>query len=101
MGYMLDQIGEPAMYEQLAEECAELGKAALKMARIIRNENPTPVTATEASDMIIEEAADVLICIDEVGIFGRPELAQITYEKLKRFKARWEEAELDENMGQA
>ncbi len=39
-----DMIGEPAVYEQLAEECSELAKAALKMARILRNENPTPVT---------------------------------------------------------
>ena len=92
MGYMLDQIGEPAMYEQLAEECAELGQAALKMARVLRKENPTPVTEDEASAMVLEEAADVWNCMNEVGIFGRPELAQITYEKLERFKTRWEEA---------
>ena len=92
MGYMLDQIGEPAMYEQLAEECTELAKAALKMARIIRNENPTPVTATEASDMIIEEAADVLICLEEVGAFDSSEVSRIAHAKRERFKARWEEA---------
>lgn len=101
MGYMRDRIGDAAMYEQLAEECAELGQAALKLARVLRKENPTPVTEDEARNAIIEEAADVWNCMNEVGIFGRPELAQITYEKLKRFKARWEEAELDENMGQA
>ena len=33
---MLERIGEPAMLEQLAEECTELGKAALKLARIHR-----------------------------------------------------------------
>lgn len=92
MGYMRDRIGDAAMYEQLAEECAELGQAALKMARVLRKENPTPVTKDEASAMVLEEAADVLNCMDEVGIFGRPELAQIAHEKLERFKARWEEA---------
>lgn len=89
MGYMLDQIGEPAMYEQLAEECAELGKAALKMARIIRNENPTPVTATEEQDAIIEELTDVGICAAELGLYSSPTIAM---RKQERFKARWEEA---------
>ena len=68
MGYMLEHIGEPAMYEQLAEECAELGQAALKMARVLRKENPTPVTEDEASAMVLEEAADVWNCMNEVGI---------------------------------
>lgn len=45
---IIDEIGKAAMLEQLAEECTELAKAALKMARIIRNENPTPVTEEEA-----------------------------------------------------
>lgn len=44
MGLMLEKIGLPAMHEQLAEEATELAKEALKMARILRGENPTPVT---------------------------------------------------------
>ena len=92
MGYMRDRIGSAAMYEQLAEECAELGQAALKLARVLRKENPTPMTETEASDMIIEEAADVLICIDEVGVFDSSEVARVAHAKRERFKARWEEA---------
>ena len=32
---IIEEIGEAAMLEQLAEECTELAKAALKMARII------------------------------------------------------------------
>lgn len=92
MGFMRDRIGDAAMYEQLAEECAELGQAALKMARVLRRENPTPMTETEASDMIIEEAADVLICIDEVGVFDSSEVARVAHAKRERFKARWEEA---------
>lgn len=35
---IIEEIGEAAMLEQLAEECTELAKAALKMARIIRKE---------------------------------------------------------------
>lgn len=39
---VLEMIGTAALLEQLAEESAELAQAALKMARKIRNENPTP-----------------------------------------------------------
>ena len=46
---MIEKIGKPAMLEQLAEEAAELSQAALKLARVIRNENPTPVTAMSQS----------------------------------------------------
>lgn len=54
MGMMLEKIGEPAMLEQLAEECMELGKAALKKARVIRGENPTPVTAEKADENLMD-----------------------------------------------
>lgn len=42
---MIDAIGEPAMLEMLAEEASELTQAALKASRVLRGENPTPVTA--------------------------------------------------------
>ncbi|MEI3320589.1 MAG: hypothetical protein V8R90_08905 [Eubacterium sp.] len=38
---IIEEIGEAAMLEQLAEECTELAKAALKMARIIQRESDT------------------------------------------------------------
>ncbi len=47
---IIKEIGTAAMLEQLAEECTELGKAALKMARIIRKDNPTPVTIEQAKE---------------------------------------------------
>lgn len=40
-------LGEPALLEQLAEECSELAQAALKLARKERGENPTPKTEEE------------------------------------------------------
>lgn len=65
---MVERIGEPAMLEQLAEEATELAKAALKKARVIRKENPTPVTLEEANANLIEETADVIQCIRELSI---------------------------------
>ena len=41
---MIEQIGLPAMLEQMAEETAELTQALLKYSRKLRNENPTPKT---------------------------------------------------------
>ncbi len=64
---MLDAIGIPATLEQTAEECAELAHACLKLARVLRSENPTPVTEVEAVGNLREELADVQICIDELS----------------------------------
>jgi hypothetical protein len=85
---IIECIGEPAMLEQLAEECMELGKAALRKARVIRDENPTPVTIEEADKNLIEETTDVMICLEELKLNKDP---AISYDKRKRFLTRWEE----------
>ena len=61
---IVDRIGKPAMLEQTAEECAELAHACLKEARRLRGENPTPCTAEECKAAIMEEMADVALCLD-------------------------------------
>lgn len=68
MGVMRDYIGDAAMYEQLAEESAELAKAALKKARILRGENPTPITTEEADANVQEEFSDVITCAEELDL---------------------------------
>lgn len=60
---ILDGIGESAALEQLAEECCELGQAALKLARKNRGENPTPVSTQEGIEQVLEETADVMLCM--------------------------------------
>lgn len=94
MRTIIECIGEPAMLEQLAEECSELSKAALKMARIERRENPTPVTQLEAMGKFIEEVADVTLCIDgllEYYHSDTSEISRIMRIKEKRFFQRWDE----------
>lgn len=63
---LIEKIGTPAMLEQTAEECSELAQACLKMARYMRNENPTTKNGGELTANLEEEMADVLICIDEL-----------------------------------
>lgn len=85
-----EKIGYPAVYEQLAEECAELAKASLKMARISRGENPTSATYPEVIDNLAEEATDVYLCLFDLGLMPNP---NTMYSKLKRFRERIEEME--------
>lgn len=63
---LLETIGEPATLEQLAEECTELAHACLKLARVERGENPTPKLKHECTYAVIEEVADVEICIGAI-----------------------------------
>lgn len=62
----IKNLSEPVRLEQLAEECAELGHAALKLARILRGENPTPVGEAEARERLTEEVADVMVTVDSL-----------------------------------
>lgn len=84
------KIGTPALLEQLGEECAELGKAALKEARRLRNENPTPVTEKEARENLAEEAADVMNCLVELSCiyFDVDQYGTIRARKVKRWHER-------------
>lgn len=85
----IKNLSEPVRLEQLAEECAELGHAALKLARILRNESPTPVTEAEARDHLHEEIADVLVCIYEcVTPADMEDINKRCVEKLARWKER-------------
>ena len=83
---IVERIGLPAMYEQLAEECTELAKAALKKARLIRGENPTPKTAEEIDKNLIEEVTDVALCASELKLQFDPDLWE---RKINRFEHRW------------
>lgn len=85
---MIEKIGAAAMLEQLAEEATELAHAALKLARIERGENPTPVLKEVAMDHLIEEYTDVVQCAEELKLV--PNREQIKLKKM-RFEERWKE----------
>lgn len=85
---MIEKIGTPAMLEQMAEEAAELAQAALKLARVLRAENPTPVTLEEAKMNLTEEFTDVQHCAGELKL--ETDWRQIDA-KNRRFKQRMDE----------
>lgn len=60
---VIGKIGTPAMLEQTAEECSELAQACLKLARHMRNENPTFREEYELKLNFYEEIADVELCL--------------------------------------
>lgn len=59
---VLEMIGTAALLEQLAEESAELAQAALKMARKLRNENPTPKKPTRIVSPICKRKSRMWSC---------------------------------------
>lgn len=61
---IIKSVGRAALYEQLAEEAVELAKEAIKMGRVIRAENPTPVTEEVALKRLTEEYTDVRVVAD-------------------------------------
>lgn len=66
---MTEIIGEPATLEMIAEECTELAQAALKLARALRKENPTPRSVDFCQDAFMEEWADLLLCSEYMDEF--------------------------------
>ncbi|MCQ2316351.1 MAG: hypothetical protein MJZ85_06670 [Bacteroidales bacterium] len=68
-------IGRKTDYEalltQLAEEASELAQAALKFRRALGYGTETPVRPAEACGSLLEEIADVCVCIDTLMIVDR------------------------------
>lgn len=83
-------ISKADLYEQLAEEAAELAQAANKMARVLRGTNPTPKTEEEARNNLIEEYTDVVNVGTNI-LDIHPDWLIGDY-KLYRWKKRLEEA---------
>lgn len=84
-----DVLPQTEILAQLAEEAAELGHAALKLRRALGvTGNPTPVSIREASDRLVEEIADVIVCENQVLGLSWEEVDRLCREKLARWKER-------------
>lgn len=94
------KLGARERLEVLAEEAAELSQAALKMIRAYRMGgavNPTPVTAKEALENLVEEVADVELAVETLGLYvNRGRIEEIKEEKRSRWIERLKGAENNE-----
>lgn len=99
--HIKEEIGTCALLEQTAEECAELAQAALKLARKMRGDNPTPATIYELHNKVTEEIADVRVCMDELlkgNVVSYTEVTAIAETKLSRWQKRIEENKSNKNL---
>lgn len=94
---IVDKVGLPATLEQCAEECSEFAAICLKLARKIRNENPTPRTFEEIRLDFIEELSDASLLIDilsaETNLSSEDVVDSIKIRKLTRWVDRINQAE--------
>ena len=82
------------LLDQLAEEATELAHAALKASRIMRGENPTPVTLRDAEAMVTEEWTDLCLVADVIGL----SLDEDIYDgKLNRWEHRLSEVRTNDS----
>ena len=86
--YVINHVPVAARMEQLGEEAAELAQAALKMARVMRDENPTPVPYMEALRRLREEYTDVFVAAAAAELLTDSDLGKA---KLERWAARVKE----------
>ncbi len=67
--FVIKHLPERDRWEQLAEEAAELSKAALKMIRADGlSANKTPINPVDALLNVVEELQDVFMCAEAVEI---------------------------------
>jgi hypothetical protein len=78
----MKNISKAVLLELLAEESSELTHAALKLSRIIRGENPTPISYEEAYKNIIEEYTDVIHTARKLSLY-------VDEEQIRTKDIRW------------
>lgn len=91
---VLEMIGTAALLEQLAEESAELAQAALKMARKIRNENPTPKSRADCVANLQEENVELCISILPAALNDPAEVGRTMSAKHRRWNERLHDEKL-------
>lgn len=92
---IMDQLGEPEVLAQLAEEATELAQAALKLRRALDGKNPTPKTIEECRENLNEEFADVAICASALRIDTKWERME---PKINRWYDRLKKTEKQRNI---
>jgi NTP pyrophosphatase (non-canonical NTP hydrolase) len=88
--YIAEKLGTSELLCQLAEEATELAQAALKYRRTLESMvNPTVIESGAAIDNLLEEAADVLLCMEVLDLDSLVDVIEgIEEKKLERWKKR-------------
>lgn len=74
---------------QLNEECGELIQASAKLIRTMKETGYTPVTKIEAREHLVEEIADVSVCMTALSdIAPLSNVGEIITQKAKRWEER-------------
>lgn len=86
---IIEELSQAELLAMLAEEAAELSQAALKLRRVLDGSNPTPTTYGEAKEDLIEEAADVELCMRQItALSDRHEIELVKAAKYRRWLER-------------
>jgi NTP pyrophosphatase (non-canonical NTP hydrolase) len=93
--YVNDHTPHTELLALIAEEASELTHAALKFRRVLDGTNPTPVTAEDACDALVEEIADVLLLICPNDKELSAEIREIQDRKLRRWADRIAQKEIN------
>lgn len=87
---MIDKIGLAATLELLNEECVELAKAAIKLSRDLRGENPTCKDPEDLVRNLHEETADVLLIVEDLCFDGFINSDDVEVWKEMKLNRMWE-----------
>lgn len=93
-----ENIPRAAIFEHLAEEAVEVAHAALKCARILRGENPTPLEYEEAKKDLEEEWTDLDLVVDTLNAQTMEHLA-IDYDLYREKLNRWHDRIMETFVG--
>lgn len=83
---LVEKIGINAVLEATAGGCNELYKTCLKLARFKRNGSPVDKSKDDICQDLVEEIADVMICVGELTNSGLVSTEAIESEMLKKNK---------------
>lgn len=86
---------------ELAQACDDLRRVSMKLSKAVlklrrAEHGTTPVSLTGATRAVLEECADVTVCIsalEALGVFSGDELDSVVQEKLERWEKRAQEYE--------
>jgi NTP pyrophosphatase (non-canonical NTP hydrolase) len=82
-------IDEDTALQQLAEECAELSQASLKLIRAKRMFNPTSVSEEDARMNLLEEMADVLLSMEVTSLLLNNVAIEQIHSTMEKKSYRW------------